>query len=287
MGRQTAPIVFFGYNVDLNAGVLMGLRCCTYLGLILLGLIYPSNSRADEIVMSTGDRFYSSKVWEENGKIRFNMNGLVVSVNKSDVAAVIGSSGTPPSGAGNLQMNQSHRRTQPAAATKAKPTTKADPAPPSPAPKQKLLPQEKPKTNVRGIGFNGIAWHMSPADLPGIEKLNTDPAYGGVDQYWRPDGAMTLGNVLLDGLMFGFWQNRLYTILMWVDGRGGYDRLQKVVLERYGAGQKSKNHQDRYVWVDDRTTDRMLEFDAERNIGFFWMRSRELDSHMKRAYPQS
>jgi hypothetical protein len=249
--------------------------------------MHTPSSRADEVVMTTGERFVSSKVWEENGKIRFNMHGLVVSVNKADVAAVIGSSGTGPSNVGNRHVTPSQFHTPPATKAKAKPTVKPDPAATAPAPEHTAPPPQKRHAKVRGIGFNGISWHMRPADLPGLEKFKTEPAYGGIDQYWRPDGAMTLGNVLLDGLVFGFWQNRLYTIMMWVDGRPGYDRLEKIVLERYGGGQKSKKHQDRYVWVDDRTTDRMLEFDEERNIGLFWMRSRELDSHLKRTYPES
>jgi hypothetical protein len=91
----------------------------------------------------------------------------------------------------------------------------------------------------------------------------------------------------LDGLVFGFWQNRLYSIMMWVEGRPAYNGLERVVLDRYGDGRKSKTHQARYVWVDDRTTDRMLEFDEQRNVGIFWMRSRDLDSHIKSVYPES
>lgn len=37
----------------------------------------------------------------------------------------------------------------------------------------------------------------------------------------------------------------------------------------------------------DRTTDRMLEFDVKLNISFFWIRSRESDSHIKKMYPAS
>jgi hypothetical protein len=264
---------------------MMRLRRCNLITLIVWGLIFAPGSHADEVVMTTGERFSSSKVWEENGKIRFNMHGLVVSVNKVDVAAVIGGDGSPQSDVGSSPMN----KPQPRQAVSAKPKASIaqDLTPPSPAPPNKNSPHPSPKTKIRGIGFNGISWHMRPIDLPGLVKIETEPAYGGIDQYWRPDGAMTLGDVLLDGLVFGFWQNRLYSIMMWVDGRHAYDGLERVVLDRYGDGQKSKNHQDRYVWVDDHTTDRMLEFDEERNIGIFWMRSRDLDSHIKSVYPES
>jgi hypothetical protein len=129
---------------------------------------------------------------------------------------------------------------------------------------------------------------MRPSDLPGLSKIKTETVYGGVDQYWQPDGPLLLGDTLLDGLMFGFWKNRLYTITMWVDGKPAYERLKRSVFKRYGRGEKGKkSDQDRYVWVRDKTTDRMLEFDAKRNIGIFWMRSRDLDAHIKSLYPVS
>jgi hypothetical protein len=259
---------------------------------MLIGSVLISAVDADEVVLTSGERFSSPKVWEENGKIRFNMHGLVVNVNKSDVAAVIRTSGTAKSVSQPAQRNP----VQPQS-TDAPSSTMPSPHKVSPPVKQPLPPAQgaanpvqkraAPKRIAQGIGFSGISWHMRPNDLPGLTKIKTEPVYGGVDQYWRPDGSMTLGNVLLDGLVFGFWQNRLYSIMMWVEGEPGYRRLQKVVFDRYGEGQQSKNSQKQYVWVKDKTTDRLLEFDGERNIGIFWMRSRELDAHIKQIYPET
>ncbi|MGD8833321.1 MAG: hypothetical protein PVI54_00135 [Desulfobacteraceae bacterium] len=267
---------------------MMPLKHCNLIALIVCGLIFAPGSQADEVVMTTGERFSSSKVWQENGKIRFKMHGLVVSVNKADVAQIIGGDGSTQSDVSSGPMHKPRRqmRQAPSSKPKAAPIARS-PAPPPPTPPKEIGPHQSSKTNVRGIGFNGISWHMRPTDLPGLAKIKTEPAYGGIDQYWRPDGAMTLGEVLLDGLVFGFWQNRLYSIMMWVEGRPAYNGLERVVLDRYGDGRKSKTHQARYVWVDDRTTDRMLEFDEQRNVGIFWMRSRDLDSHIKSVYPES
>jgi hypothetical protein len=126
---------------------------------------------------------------------------------------------------------------------------------------------------------------MKPSQIPGIEKHNTDPAFGGIDQYWRPEGNLRLGNVLIDGLIFGFWQNRLYTIMIWVDGHPAYERLHQAVMERYGRGKKSAKGLERYVWLE-KGTDRLLEFDETSNTGILWMRSRELDRYVKQRYPE-
>lgn len=265
-----------------------------FFSLMLFGCVLISAVAADEVVLTSGERFSSPKVWEENGKIRFNMHGLVVSVSKSDVAAVIRTDGTAKSVSRPTQRNPVQPPSTDAPSTTTPSPHKVgapvkQPVPPSQAAANPVQKKKRavPKAIVQGIGFSGISWHMRPNDLPGLAKIKTEPVYGGIDQYWRPDGSMTLGNVLLDGLLFGFWQNRLYSIMMWVEGEPGYRRLQKVVFGRYGEGQKSKNSQEQYVWVKDKTTDRLLEFDKERNIGIFWMRSRELDAHIKQIYPET
>ena len=256
-----------------------------------------SAAQADEVILTSGERFTSEKVWEEKGKIRFNMNGLVVSVDKADVASIIRHDGAAPSIANprpaTLSPSPRRRQPVPTARSTAKPTRSAPSPPkqPASAPAQSSIQKSGQKSgnhqNIKGIGFDGISWHMRPTDLPGLSKIKTEEIYGGIDQYWQPDGPLSLGDVLLDGLIFGFWRNRLYTIMMWVDGKPGYERLKRVIFQRYGPGQKGKSSQDRYVWVKDKTTDRLLEFDTERNIGIFWMRSRELDAHIKAQYPAS
>jgi hypothetical protein len=267
---------------------------CLFLWGIAFLWLMLSVAHAGEVVLTSGERFSSDKIWEEEGKIRFNMQGLVVSVDKADVVSIIPNNGADASPEDRKPTPRSpstmHQRPAPAAQS----TTKPPRAVPSP-PKQRVskpahASQEESGNHqkIKGIGFEGLTWQMRPADLPGLSKIKTEEIYGGVDQYWQPDGPLTLGDALLDGLMFGFWQNRLYTITMWVDGKPGYERLKQSIFQRYGRGQKSKKSSpDRYVWVSDKTTDRLLEFDAKRNIGIFWMRSRGLDTHIKSLYPVS
>jgi hypothetical protein len=260
-----------------------------------------SVAHAGEIVLTSGERFSSDKIWEEKDKIRFNMQGLVVSVDKADVASIIRDDGAPPSpGHRNpTPHSPSKKQLQPAASahsatqpSRAAPSSSGQhvsaPAPSAPLSHEASGEEYGNDQIMRGIGFDSLTWHMRPSDLPGLSKIKTEAIYGGVDQYWQPDGPLSLGDALLDGLMFGFWQNRLYTITMWVDGKPGYERLKHSVFKRYGRGEKGKkSDQDRYVWVTDKTTDRLLEFDAKRNIGIFWMRSRDLDAHIKSLYPVS
>lgn len=239
-------------------------------------------SIADLVVLTSGEQFTSPKVWEENDRLLFDLQGLVVSVSKADVATVI---------RGNDTSSDQPQLPEPLSAARQDQTAPAQPQSPDPN-QQALKPANSSdrdgatsKPKARGIGLDGLAWKMKPSEITGITKLNTDPSYGGLDQYWWPAGNLTLGDVILDGLVFGFWRNQLYSIMAWVDGHPGYLRLQKAVFDRYGAGLKNKNGLDRYVWLDD-TTDRMLEFDTKLNTGIFWMRSKQLDRRIKRLYPE-
>lgn len=260
---------------------------------ITCACLLSSIAQADEVVLTSGERFTSDKIWEEKGKIRFNMHGLVVSVQKSDVATIIrknGSVAESQSPAPRIQPGPQNRMQPSPAPSAASPQpAKFAPSPPAPVPRPAPQPKKKPEAHqkLKGIGFEGITWHMRPTELSGLSKIGTEEIYGGIDQYWQPEGPLALGGALLDGLVFGFWQDRLYTIMMWVDGKPGYKRLKNAVFDRYGPGQTSKNRQDQYVWVDDRTTDRLLEFDTDRNIGVFWMRSRDIDTLIKQRYPDA
>jgi hypothetical protein len=252
--------------------------------LIISSVFYLAQGAvADEVILTTGEHFTSSKVWEEDGKILFDMQGLIVHVNKKEVVAIVhGSSPAEPPVVPPANPIRGDQEPLSPALNSWPPENSAPPEKSLPTTNQES-PNPKPK--VRGIGIDGLAWQMRPNQIAGIAKLGTDPSYGGIDQYWRPSGKLTFGSALLDGLVFGFWQNRLYTIVFWVNGSPGYHRLRQAVFEHYGSGRKNDKGLERYIWLDD-TTDRMLEFDQKRNAGIFWMRCRDLDEQVKRLYPE-
>lgn len=271
----------------------MGRFCTIAVALLSANIILVTNAWTDELVMTTGERFVSSKIWEEDGKIRFNMQGLVVSVEKRDVAAIIRSQPTSAS-------------RQPKSPIDSPPLQSSETSSPPPQPpmQQSFSAPERisePKSarhrkqsnpngsqtakRRRGTGLKGISWHMRPENIPGLQKIETDPAYGGIDQYGRPDQLHSLGKADLDGWIFGFWRDRLYSIMLWADGRSAYEDLRREVFSIYGKGVQNKPTVERFVWLDQ-DTQRMLEFDDRLNTGIFIMRSSELDAKIKQLYPK-
>lgn len=258
--------------------------------LSLLFFLIPVTTMADEIIMITGETFSSPNVWEEDGKIRFSMSGLNISVEKSEVAQIIRDQDSPqptrkPTQPPHQAPAFSPPPPNPEPTIHTKPLTHIPANSPEPV---KLSPRKnqdqgmKPSAAV-GIGLDGLAWHLKSSDLSDLKKIDTDPMYGGIDQYYRENETMKLGPAALNGKVYGFWRNRLYMITMWVEGPPAYERLRKAVFERYGRGRQNSDGLERYIWQDP-TTDRMLEFDEQLNTGLFWMRSRALDVKLKQLY---
>jgi hypothetical protein len=84
--------------------------------------------------------------------------------------------------------------------------------------------------------------------------------------------------------VYGFWQNQLYSVMMWTKGRRGYERMKAEIFTRYSQGTRKKQDIERYIWLEDKTQ-RMLEFDSAIQTGLFIMRSSELDARIKERYP--
>ena len=263
--------------------------------LVLMLVIFSGlPAYADEIVMKSGERFSTSKVWEENGKIIFDMEGLTVNVEKDEVETIIRD--TDP------QTQPDHATRKPNDVPQdiegiedglasdnetiwvmndvALPITKTAPTYPSPTTKN--------NSNYNhldlGTGFNGIEWQMTSEQLPGLEIIETDPAFGGIDQYWLPEHPLRWGWAQLDGWVFGFWEDRLYSIMMWANGPTAYQELRKQAFKSFGPGKRNVDNEERYVW-DEPSTQRMIEYDRRLGVGLFVMRSSALDAKIKERYP--
>jgi hypothetical protein len=259
--------------------------------LLWVALASSPSGWADEIIMTSGERFTTDRTWLEGDKIRFNMQGLLVSVHKDDVASIVRGNGTPQPLATPAPPPE-----PPPAPPIAQPG--ASPEAPAPIPtrspqlpwsaedgqRKASTPSPAPRRMVQGTGLAQATWGMPPDKLPGLEKIKTEPLFGGVDQYWLPGQRLQFGEALLDGWVYNFWQDQLYSIIMWAEGRIGYERMKHEIFARYGKGLQRQPDVERFVW-DDGPSQRMLEFDAKSRSGLFVMRSSEVDQQIKSRYP--
>jgi hypothetical protein len=274
------------------------------LTLFCLCFLWVGSVIADEVtvVMSTGERFVTSEVWEEDGKIRFNMQGLMVSVKNDEVAGIIRSQrggfaeAQPPDSAPANELAANIKTgSLPLPAGTDPAQHAAQPQGPIRRPHKSLHTERNTVPNAsrtsaarlrtsEEIGLDGLVWRLSPAQIAGLEKIETDAAFGGIEQHWRPDQPLTFNDADLTGLVYGFWNDQLYSVMMWADGRIGYDLLRKAIFARFGPGRQNNSNVERYVWVGEETQ-RMLEFDTKRNTGIFIMRAGRLHAQIRALYP--
>lgn len=262
--------------------------------IIWCGFTLPA--AADKLILNSGEEFETNQIWEEGDTIRFSMHGLMVSVEKEDVKAIVRDPVdpmTPAVDAPDAQkappLPEEERQVAPAPVQSqgdGTPQQSGNPQEPAPASAPPVIPPAPMTRSVRGTGLSGLFWKAPPDSIAGLVKTSTEPSYGGITQYQRPGREdLRLGQTRLDGMVYGFWRDQLYTIMMWVEGRPGYQRLKETVSGYYGTGRPSASGLERYIWKDA-DTDRMLEFDASLNTGIFWMRSQDLDKLIKRIYPE-
>jgi hypothetical protein len=281
----------------------------------------PVRVHGEWIILNSGEKFQTDRSWQEDGRLKFRLNGLVVSVPESDVAQVVSPQTTledpkaeagsvPPEGqmtASTTENRQSKRKQRlqnalrlpppdqklpagvnlPDTATRLSRRSEASdhalerkttaPQAPSPTPSASAPPS-------RSV-FRDLAWGMRPSSMPGLALSQTNPAYGGVDEFFYPEEELQLGGAPLNGIVYGFWQQRLYTITIWTDGRPSYEKLRRWVLDTYGSGHQRQKGVERHIWLAD-GTDRMLEFDDALNTGIFWMRSQKLHSRIMQLQAQ-
>ncbi|MEJ2640518.1 MAG: hypothetical protein P8010_13170 [Desulfosarcinaceae bacterium] len=280
----------------------------------------PTRARGEWIILNSGEKFQTDRSWREEGRLKFSLNGLVVSVPETDVARVMGPQEMPgPPKAQDRPSLLKGRMTATAVDTsqsqrKQRLQNALRLPPPDPMPQGQVglpdtairQPPSRKTTDNAHAGtttaqavstapetarphsrhvFRDLAWGMRPSSMPGLVFSQTNPAYGGVDEFFDPDEELKLGTAPLNGIVYGFWQSRLYSITIWTDGRPSYEKLRQWVIDTYGPGHQRNKEVERRIWYGD-DSDRLLEFDEALNTGIFWSRSHQLHTRIKQLQQQ-
>jgi hypothetical protein len=208
----------------------------------LLLFIFPLFSHADTIFLKNGTSLETKRTWEKDDKIMFFKEDLVTSIKKSDIERI------EKANSGLLASSRI----------------------------------EKNKNADFGIpnGFRDLHWGSKLSDIIGMLKIETDTGLAGVEQYFRADDVLQIGEAKLNKIIYSFWREKLYTVTIWTQGYSNYKALRNVVFEHMGKGSQSDESLERYIWPD-RLTDRMLEYVKEGEHGMLWMRSRNIDRRLK------
>jgi hypothetical protein len=217
---------------------------------------------ADMVILKSGEMFQTQRAWKENGVVNYFKDGRVVRVNEDQVDRLIHS----PAPAEEKPMPE-HR-----------PVPDDPLSPDSPAAGHARLPAGG------DAGYLGLRWGQALSQVEGLTPAGTDPAYGGVQQFSRSQQDRRFGRASVDDIVYGFWQGGLYTITVWTSNFMDFRDLKAESFRRFGEGIQNREGVETYFWMDP-TTDRMLSYDYDSDMGYLWMRSRALHKLVKARYP--
>jgi hypothetical protein len=237
---------------------------CIALAMLLAMVAGPA--AADMVILKSGEMYQTRKAWKENGVVKYYHNGQVVSVDASDVERLI----------------QSQVPAEPQAPSAQPPT--ARPQLPS-AGESNEQPPVAPLPTGGDAGYLGLKWGLSPSQIEGLVFVEADPAYGGVKQYTRQSHPKRFGRAQVDNIFYGFWQERLYTILVEVSNFMDFMALKAEAFRRFGPSSPQSDQMEIYRWRDG-GADRQLAYDHAADSGYLWMRSQSLHRKVEALYPE-
>ncbi|BBO75492.1 hypothetical protein DSCW_29090 [Desulfosarcina widdelii] len=225
---------------------------------------------ADMVILKSGEMFQTSKAWEENGAVCYYRDGRVVRVDAQAVERLIHS--------------QTPAKPPPPPPKPSVPQSLPNPSAPPDIGIPERLPGFQPSVGD-DAGYLGVKWGQPPSQIDGLEFVQTDPAYGGVEQYSRPKARKRFVRARVDNIVFGFWKKQLYTILVEVSNYMDFLDLKAEAFRRYGEADPVPGQPDKYRWRGG-GTDRQLSYDHQSDTGYLWMRSQKLHAKIKEQYPE-
>jgi hypothetical protein len=232
---------------------------------------------ADIIVFHSGKPMEVERTWEEGDKVFFYLNGFKASISKKKVLRIERKIIGRDNSAGSSKKTK-----KPSA--KVTDITKRDTrrAEVNKSPKQTLHPKPPKKTlnQHKQDGFRDLNWGSNLAMLNDFVELRSDTGLEEVKEYIREGDILKLGDADLKSIVYSFWRDQFYTVTVWTEGKTNYISLRNEAFKQFGAGQRSDPSLERYLW-SDASTDRMLKFMKDTQVGMLWMRSKKIDRRYK------
>lgn len=236
---------------------------------VLLGIVLMTGvgqAGADVVILRSGEMFQTPRAWKEKGAVNYYKDGRLVRVDEKEVDRLIRSPSSledqPPS--------------------EQRPASGLTPPSDIPAIGQTF---SAPSPTGDDSGYLGLKWGQPLSTFEDLALVDTDPAYGGVQQYTHPQRKKRFGRASVDNIFYGFWQGGLYTILVETSNFLDFMDLKAEAFRRYGERSSESDHEEKYRWTD-KGSDRLLSYDHDTDTGFLWMRSQALHEMVDARYPE-
>jgi hypothetical protein len=98
-------------------------------------------------------------------------------------------------------------------------------------------------------GFRGIPWGTSIRQLPDMVFIAQE---GHLKFYEKPHDKMKIGEAGVDSIVYGFYKDRLYSVLIYFSSTMNFSRLKETLEQEYGEYQQPNPYVDKYLWYGKR-----------------------------------
>ena len=128
-------------------------------------------------------------------------------------------------------------------------------------------------------GYRGIEFGTSPDSVEGFELIS-DRGAGGTEIYALVSESLELGDATLDGVTYGYFDDKLYFVALFTSGRGNGIKALAALEEKYGKGTPVISEAKEYIWHGRRVTLHFRE-DSATHMGMIGFTSVSLAAQVR------
>jgi len=95
-------------------------------------------------------------------------------------------------------------------------------------------------------GFRGIKWGTNISELNDmlVADSGKDTVY-----YIRKNDTLKIGDADIDQISYGFYENRLFVVLVEDDGYLNFTKLKAILIDLYGKPEQPNRLMEKYFWT--------------------------------------
>jgi hypothetical protein len=135
----------------------------------------------------------------------------------------------------------------------------------------------------RPTGFGGLTWGTEFSTVQDqFVYSRTNPSLGGIKYYTRKNDKMTFGEAELNGIEYGFWQEKFCAVRVYFFGYTNFSSLKNFLFERFGPGTQPNDFIEVYFWFSFPEALIHIGYDETTQKGIFTMVSKEFTKEAER-----
>ena len=121
-------------------------------------------------------------------------------------------------------------------------------------------------------GFMDYNWGQNIKEFPNLEKLYTKRH---ITYYGNPGETYFLDDLVIDDIVFGFYDNRLLGVYIGIDTLEKYDKIMNYMREKYGlpsVKSSSTEHLTTHKWEYQNVTIKLKadQIDSDMKVAFYY-----------------